>query len=108
MNRKSRAWIGITLFVVLLFNYAMIGLPLYRKAINLHDKATTMLMKQIKSGNALRTSSEEDYILEIFRREKMSIDRKLLILNSIGITLAILIASWTVFGLIVPKRRNSK
>jgi len=105
MTRQARLWTGITLFAILAINYGIIGFPLYRKAVNLHDKATTMLMKQIKSGNALRTSAEEDYILEIFRREKASIDRKLFILNSAAITLVILLGSWTAFGLLTGKKK---
>ncbi len=105
MSRNARLWMGMTLFIVMAVNYGIIGFPLYRKAANLHDKATTMLIKQIKSGNALKSSAEEEYILEIFRREKVSIDWKLLILNSAAVTIVILIASWTAFGLLAGKKK---
>ena len=105
MSRDARIWIGLTLLIVLAFNYAIIGFPLYRKAANLHDRSTTMLMKQIKSGNALNTSAEEDYILEIFRREKAAIDRKLIVLNAISLTFVVLAASWTLFGLAMNKKK---
>ena len=104
MTRNGRIWAGITLLVVMAFNYGLIGLPLYRKAANLNDKATSMLVKKVKSGNVLRTSAEEDYILEIFRREKASIDKKLFILNAVALTLVILVGSWTVFGFVHKKR----
>ncbi|MDP3804848.1 MAG: hypothetical protein Q8Q87_04785 [Candidatus Omnitrophota bacterium] len=105
ISRNARLWIGVTLLTMLAVNYGIIGLPLYRKAASLHDKATTVLIKQIKSGNALKTSAEEEYILEIFRREKGSIDRKLLILNSAAVTIVIIIVSWTGFGLLVSKKK---
>lgn len=105
MTRNARVWTGITLFIVMAFNYGLIGLPLYRKAANLNDKATTMMIKKVKSGNALRTSAEEDYILDIFRREKSAIDKKLFILNAAALTLTILVGSWTVFGLYINKRK---
>lgn len=90
--------------IVLALNYAVIGFPVIRKSASLNDKATTMLMKQIKSGKSLRSASEDEYILEIFRREKKTVDGKILILNCVAISLAVLIASWTVFGLLVHRR----
>lgn len=105
MSKNARIWVGVTLLFVLAFNYGLIGLPLYRKAANLNDKATTMMIKKVKSGHALRTSAEEDYILEIFRREKISIDKKLFVLNAVALTLAIIVGSWTAFGLMSNKKR---
>ena len=105
MTRKARLWTGATLIIILAFNYGIIGMPLIHKAISLNDKATTIMMAKIKAGNALRTSSEEDYILDIFRREKESITRKLVILNTIALTFVIIIGSWTLFGLVLPKKK---
>ncbi|MDD5136499.1 MAG: hypothetical protein PHX20_00850 [Candidatus Omnitrophica bacterium] len=105
MTLKARLWIGATLVLILAFNYGIIGMPLIRKAISLNDKSTTILMNKIKSGDALRTSSEEDYILDIFRREKESITRKLIILNAVSLTVLIVIGSWTLFGLAVRKKK---
>ena len=105
MTRKARLWVGATLILILAFNYGIIGMPLIRKAIYLNDKATTITMAKIKSGNVLRTSSEEDYVLDIFKREKESITRKLIILNAIALTFVIIIGSWTLFGLVLPKKK---
>lgn len=105
MTRQAKLWIGLTLFAILAVNYGIIGLPLYRKAANLHDRATAMMVSKLKSGNVLKTSAEEDYILDIFRREKASIDRKLIILNSAAITLFIILGSWTAFGLLAAKKK---
>lgn len=103
MTRSKRIWIGVTLLIVLAFNYSVFGFPLYRKAASLNDKATVMLMNKIKSGKVLK-GSDDEYILDIFRREKIAIDRKLLVLNSLAISFAIIIGSWVVFGLV--SRRN--
>ena len=105
MTRRARLWVGATLILILAFNYGIIGLPLIRKAIYLNDKATKMLMTKIKSGNALRTSSEEDYVLDVFRREKDSITRKLIVVNVISLTFVIIIGSWTLFGLVMPRKK---
>ena len=69
-------------------------MPLIRKAMSLNDKATTVLMNKIKSGHALRTSSEEEYILDIFRRERESVIRKLVVVNAVALTFVIIIISW--------------
>lgn len=103
MTRSKRIWIGVTLLIILAFNYSIFGFPLYRKAVSLNDKATVMLMNKIKSGKVLK-GSDDEYILDIFRREKIAIDRKLLVLNSLAISFAIIIGSWVVFGLV--SRRN--
>ena len=105
MTRKARLWIGATLVLILAFNYGIVGMPLIRKAMSLNDKATTLVMGKIKAGNVLRTSSEEEYLLDIFRREKESITRKLILLNAVSLTILIAIASWTLFGLVLPRKK---
>ncbi|MDD5428931.1 MAG: hypothetical protein PHI58_06860 [Candidatus Omnitrophica bacterium] len=106
MTKKARLWTGVTLIIILAFNYGIIGLPMIRKAISLNDKSTKILMAKIKSGNALRSSSEEEYILDIFRREKEAITRKLIVLNAISLTFVVVIASWTLFGLVIGKDKK--
>ena len=102
MTRKARLWTGVTLMLILAFNYGIIGMPLIRKAIYLNDKATTTVMGKISSGHALKTSSEEEYILDIFRREKESITRKLIVLNAVALTFVIVIMSWPRFTTTSP------
>ena len=106
MTRKARLWIGATLILILAFNYGIFGMPLIRKAMSINDKATKMLMTKIKSGNVLRSSSEEDYVFDIFRREKETITRKLVILNAISLTILVVIGSWTLFGLVLPGKKK--
>ena len=103
MTRKARIWIGITLLVVLAFNYAIMGIPLLKKASSLEDKYKALLIRQVKSGEILKGSGDE-HILEIFKREKSGIDKKILILNCVAASLAILIFSWVIFGLVVHRR----
>ena len=105
MTKNARLLTGITLLIILAFNYGIIGFPLIRKAMSLNDKATTMMMAKIKAGHALRTSGEEDYILDVFRREKESITRKLIVLNAVSLTVVIVIISWTLFGLVIRRTK---
>ena len=105
MTRKARLWTGATLILILAFNYGIIGMPLIRKAMSLNDKTTTMLMGRVKAGHSLRTSSEEEYILDIFMREKASIAWKLVVVNAAALTIVIAIISWTLFGLVAQKKK---
>ena len=104
MSHKGRLWIGLTLFIVLVFNYAIIGVPIIKKSASIQKRSRDILIRHVKSGDVL-SGSDEDYVLELFRKEKSSIDRNLLVLNSITISLGILIASWTVFGLLVHRKK---
>lgn len=104
MSRKSRLWVGLTLFIVLAFNYAMLGAPLIKKSSTIQKRSRDIIIRHVKSGDVL-SGSDEDYVLELFRKEKSSIDRNLLVLNSITISLLILITSWTIFGLILHKKK---
>ena len=103
MTQKARLWTGATLLLVLALNYAVIGLPLTKKAASLKDRYRAILIKQAKSGELFKNTDDE-YLLDLFRKEKASVERRLLILNCTGISFVILIASWTIFGLIGRKR----
>lgn len=45
MTKNTRVWVGMTLLIVLAFNYGIFGIPLYRKEASLNDKATVMAMQ---------------------------------------------------------------
>lgn len=104
MSRKARMWVGVTLLIVVVFNYIIVGVPLIRKASSIEDKYKTILIKQVKSGEILKGSGDE-YILEIFKREKSAIDRRILILNCTAASISILVASWVVFGLLFNRKK---
>lgn len=104
MTRKARLWIGATLLAIILFNYAAIGYPLMRRSHAIQVKSKEMLVKQIKSDSVFK-GSEEEYILDLFKKEKMAIDRKMNILNIAAVTLAILAVSWTSFGLVFHRNK---
>ena len=104
MTHKARIWIGITLLIVLAFNYAIIGFPMIKRASSIENKSKAMLISQIKSGKVLK-NSEDEFILEILKREKASVDRKILVLNGIAISLVIVVISWTAFGLLFHRKR---
>ncbi|MCX5678392.1 MAG: hypothetical protein NTY76_04715 [Candidatus Omnitrophica bacterium] len=103
MNPKARLWIGATLLIVILINYVLIGVPLMSKSHSIQGKAKAILIKQAKS-TGLFNNSDDEYLLDIFRKEKSSIDTKITILNAVAATLAFFAASWTVFGLIFKRK----
>lgn len=107
MVRKARLWIGVTLFAVIAFNYAAIGFPLLKKSASIKDKYKVTLIKQAKSGEMFK-NSEDEYMLDIFRREKSALDRNILILNCVAISLSAILLSWTLFGLILHKERKER
>jgi hypothetical protein len=102
MNPKKRLWIGLTLLTVILINYALIGVPLLSKSGSIQSKAKAILMKQAKSSGIFNNSDDE-FLLEVFRKEKASIDTKVTALNAVAATLAFIAASWTIFGLIFKR-----
>lgn len=103
MSRKARIWIGGTLLLVIALNYAIIGIPLIKKEASIRDKANAILIRQVKSGDMFK-SSDEEYVLELFRKERSSIAKKILILNCVSISLVIIVISWTIFGIIAHRK----
>ena len=92
MSRKARVWIGVTLLAIILFNYLAIGVPLYRRMGSL--------------GNKIRIftkSSEDAYIIGVLKKETISIDKKIVILNCAAASLAIIVVSWLIFALAVHR-----
>jgi hypothetical protein len=104
MNQKARAWTGITLLVVIAFNYMLIGVPLISKSASIEKRSKEIIAGQAKSKNVFR-KADDAYILEVLRREKASLDRNTAILNCAAASLAFLVVSWTVFGLLFRWRR---
>lgn len=100
MSRKARLWVGVTLFGVLVINYCLIGMPLFKKASSIDDRYKAAMLKQLKSGG-----QEEEYLLDIFRRERSGLARNILVLNTVSLSLLVIITSWTVFGLILRNKR---
>ena len=99
MTRKARLWTGVTIFIILLLNYAAFAIPLAKRSSSIDGRAMVMMREDFESGKALK-GSDNDYILQILKKEKFAVDRKLDILNMVAVSLAIVVASWTLFGLI--------
>ncbi|MFA5255499.1 MAG: hypothetical protein WC419_02240 [Candidatus Omnitrophota bacterium] len=97
MSRKTRVWIGVTLLAIILFNYLAIGMPLYKRMSSLDNKV-----------KVFAKHSEDTYIADILKREMVTINKKIVILNCVAASVAIVIVSWMVFGLAVhrPERRK--
>lgn len=106
MTLKTRSWAGMTLLLVLVLNYAIFGYPLIKNRIAIKNKADAIFIRQAGSGDIFR-QSDEDYVLEVFRKEARELDRKIRNLNGIALTSAVIILSWTAFGLMVrPKGKR--
>jgi len=103
MTRKARLWVGITLLAVIVLNYALIGIPMMRRSAAVEKRSKEIIEKRMKSRSFFRLSDDE-YMLELFRREKAAIDRNIFILNLGAASLLIVAGSWTAFGLIFHKR----
>lgn len=97
MTRKARIWIGGTLLIVIAMNYALIGFPLAGRAGSLRAKAKAIIMSK---------SSDDEYVLELFRKESMAVRKKQEMLNVISLSLTVIVASWTVFGLVFGRRQK--
>ena len=63
------------------------------------------MISQVKSGKLFKGALGDEYILEVLKKEKVSIDRKILVLNCAAASLSILVASWVIFGLIFHRKR---
>jgi len=105
MTRKGRLWVGVTLLTVLAINYIIVGIPLIRKAWSVESRYKAAMMKQLKASGSLFTGSEDEYLVEIFRKERTAVGRNILILNTAALSFLIIIGSWTVFGLIFHKEK---
>ena len=92
MNRKVRLWIGGTLLAIVLFNYLSIGIPLYKR-MNSLDKKVRVFTK----------NSEDAFIIDVLKKEAISIDKKIVMLNCVAVSVAIIIMSWLIFGLVVHR-----
>jgi len=97
MNRKVNAWIGVTLLVILLFNYLAIGMPLYKRMSSLDDKV-----------RVFTKHSENTYIVDVLRREMVTVGKKLVVLNCVAVSVVIIIVSWIMFGLVVRREDRRK
>lgn len=102
MSRKARIWLGVTLLLALGVNYIIIGAPMIRRSEALKVESRAVLIKYAKSGSTF-TDTENDYLLQIFRKEQASLGKQILVLNCASATLALLVVSWTAFGVVHKK-----
>lgn len=98
-------WIGITVLVIVIFNYLSIGIPLYKKNISLRSKIKVMMINQVKSGQLMK-NTEDNYIVEILRKESSALDKKITILNCAAASIIIVITSWLIFSLVMYRKKE--
>lgn len=97
MVKKTRLWIGVTILIVILLNYLSVGIPLYSRVISLDNKI-----------KVFTKNSEDAYIVDLLKKEVVSIDKKIVVLNCIAASLVIIVTSWLVFGLVFHRDNRRK
>ena len=107
MSRKARIWIGATLLAIIAFNYIAIGFPLYKNMTSLEKRTKEIMVRQLKSGEPFK-NSDDNYVVDILKKEIINLDRKLVILNCVAVSVAAMIISWIVFGLITQRDDRRK
>lgn len=105
MSRESRLWISVTLLVIVIFNYLSIGIPLYKKTSSLEAKIKIMMIQQVKSGQLMK-DTEDNYIIDILKKESLALDKKIMILNCTAVSIVIIIISWLIFGLVTHRKKE--
>jgi hypothetical protein len=95
MTKQARVWIGVTLLAIILFNYLAIGVPLYKRMSSLDNKI-----------KIFTKHSEDTYVVDVLKREMITIDKKIVVLNCVAVSAAIVIVSWIIFGLAVHRSQR--
>ena len=102
MSRKARIWIGTTLLAIIAINYAIIAYPLYHKVLYINDNTKALIIKDAKAKGIFK-GNENEFLLDLFRKERSNINRKIVVLNCVSASFLLIVISWTLFGLIVRK-----
>ena len=97
MSRRARIWIGVTLLAIILFNYLVIGIPLYKRMSSLDSKV-----------KIFTKYSEDTYVIDVLKREMITINKKIVVLNCVAASLAIIVTSWIIFGLAVSREERRR
>ena len=97
MSRKARIWTSITLLTIILFNYLYIGVPLYKRMSSLDNKV-----------RAFTKHFEDTYVIDVLKREMVAINKKIVMLNCVAVSVAIIVVSWMIFGLAVRREDRRK
>jgi len=104
MSAKARLWIGVTLLLALAINYIIIGVPVIRRSEAIKVQMKSLVIKYAKSSASFG-DMEQDYLLQIFRKEQGVLEQRILILNCASATISFFVLSWMVFGLIFRRKK---
>jgi hypothetical protein len=74
-----------------------------RRAEALKVEVRAILLKYAKSDAGFN-NMENDYLMQVFRKEQSGLGRQILLLNCASATLGLLVISWTVFGILHGKQ----
>lgn len=104
MTRQGRIWAGMTVIGVIVLNYTLVGIPLFTKTSLLESHYKGILIKQAKSGMAVKGNADA-YMLELLRKEREGVDKRILILNCVSASVFFVAASWTLFGVLAVRKK---
>ena len=107
MSKKARLWIGATLLIIIAFNYLVMAIPLYKKINSLEGRIKVLMIKQVKSGEILK-NTEDSYIIEVLQRATIGLSKKLVIINCVAVSVAVIILSWLLFGFFLNREDRRK
>ena len=96
MTRKAKLWIGVTIFIVLMFNYGMVAYPMYSRIKSLQVKEKSIIFAK---------TPDDEYFLEVFKQERRKLEDKLKAANMLAASLTLIIISWTAFSMVVHKKK---
>ena len=107
MSKKARLWIGATLLIIIAFNYLVMAIPLYSRMNSLESRIKVLMIKQVKSGEILK-NTEDSYIIEVLQRATIGLSKKLVIINCVAVSVAVIILSWLLFGFFLNREDRRK
>ena len=107
MTREARIWISATLLIIIIFNYIAIALPLYNRLNSIEGKIKIMMINQVKRGDVFK-NSEDNYIIDVLKRETVNLDRKIVIVNCAAASVVAIVISWLLFAFFGCKGKRGK
>jgi putative effector of murein hydrolase len=99
ISKRARIWVGATLLALIAFNYAAMGVPLYKNISSLERRTKEIMARQLESKEHFKRT-DDYYVVDVLKKEIIALDRKLVVLNCVAVSVAAVIASWMAFGLV--------
>lgn len=107
ISNRSRLWIGFTVLIAIAVNYIIIGAPMIRESEGIKTEMRAIMIKYARSSSTF-SDIENDYHMQGLMKGQSALKKRILLLNCASATLALLVISWTAFGLLRPRRPQSQ